>query len=113
MHRKRKASLTEHQAVALARRSLKFRTWYAATSVYFPTEEDSSSTGLTFETQKHFTAAELATTWGLSIETIRRLFADEAGVVKMPSAAPPTGRQYHTLRIPSSVAARLHKRLSA
>jgi hypothetical protein len=69
MHRRRKAPLTQHQAIALARRSPKFRTWYAATSVHILAEEDSSSTGISFETQKHFTAAELAATWGLSIET--------------------------------------------
>jgi hypothetical protein len=114
MHRKRKAPLTQRQAIALARRSPKFRTWYAATSVHILAEEDSSGTGIGFETQKHFTPAELATTWGLSVETIRRLFADEPGVAMMPSASGPTGRRgYRTLGIPSSVAARLHKRLSA
>jgi len=112
MHRKRKAPLTRRQAIALARRSPKFRTWYAATSVYIPTQDDTSCTGV--EHEKHFTLSELAATWGLSVETIRRLFADDPGVVTMPSASGPTGRrQYFTLRIPSTVAARLHKRLSA
>jgi hypothetical protein len=114
MHRKRKAKLTQRQAIALARRSPKFRTWYAATSVHVLAEEDSSRTGITFKTQKHFTPAELAATWGLSVETIRRLFADEPGGAMMPSASGPTGRcRYRALRIPSSAAARLHKRLSA
>jgi len=113
MRRKRKAPLTQRQAIALARRSLKFRTWYAATSVHILAEEDFSGTGISFETQKHFTPAELAATWGISVEAVRRLFAGEPGVVMMPSASGPTGRRgYHTLGIPSSVAARLHKRLS-
>jgi hypothetical protein len=112
MHRKRKAPLTQRQAIALARRSLKFRTRYAATSVYIPTKDDTSSTGV--ENEKHFDLSELAATWALSVETIRKLFADDPGVVKMPSASGTTGRRrYCTLRIPSSAAARLHKRLSA
>ena len=112
MHRKRKAPLTQHQAIALARRSLKFRTWYAATSVYIPTKDDTSSTGV--ENEKHFNLSELAGTWGLSAETIRKLFADVPRVVKIPSAPGPTGRRrYCIFRIPSSAAARLHKRLSA
>jgi hypothetical protein len=112
MHRKRKAPLTQRQAIALARRSLKFRTWYAATSVYFPTTDDTSSTGV--ENEKHFDLSELAATWGLSVETIRKLFADDPRVVKSPIASGPTGRRrYCTLRIPSSAAARIHKRLSA
>lgn len=112
MHRKRKAPLTQRQAIALARRSLKFRTWYAATSVYIPTKDDTSGTGV--ENEKHFDLSELAATWGLSVETIRKLFADDPRVGKMPSASGSAGRRrYCTLRIPSTVAARLHKRLSA
>jgi hypothetical protein len=112
MHRKRKATLTQRQAIALARRSLKFRTWYAATSVYFPKKDDTSSTGV--ENEKHFDPSELAATWGLGVETIRKLFVDDPRVVKIPSASGPTGhRRCCTLRIPSSAAARLHKRLSA
>jgi hypothetical protein len=103
MHRRHKAPLIQRQAIVLARRSPKFRTSYSATSVH---------TGA--ENEKHFTLSELAATWGLSVETIRRLFADEPGVVKMPTPSGPTGRRrYGTLRIPSTVAARLHKRLSA
>jgi hypothetical protein len=111
MLRKRKAPLTQRQAIAVARRSLKFRTWYAATGVYIPTEDD-SSTGV--ENEKHFNPSELAATWGLSVETIRKLFADDPRVVKIPSTSGLSGRRrYCTLQIPSSAAARLHKRLSA
>src|SRR5580692_1049260 len=114
MQRRRKAPLTQRQAIAVARRSPKFRTWYAATSVHILAEQDSSGTGISFETQKHFTPAELAATWGLSVSTIRRLFAGEPGIVMMPSASGLTGRRgYRILGLPSSVAARLHKRLSA
>jgi beta-N-acetylglucosaminidase len=112
MHRKRKAALTQHQAIALARRSPKFRTWYSAASVHIFAKDDSNNTGA--ESERNFTFSELAATWGLSVETIRRLFADEPGVLKMPTNSAPTGRRrYHTLRIPSTAAIRLHKRLSA
>jgi hypothetical protein len=112
MQRKRKAPFTQRQAIALARRSLKFRTWYAATSVYIPTKDDTNGTGV--ENEKYFDLSELAATWGLSVETIRKLFANDPGVVKMPSASGPKGRRrYCIFRIPSSAAARLHKRLSA
>ena len=112
MHRKRKAPLTQRQAIALARRSLKFRTWYGATSVYIPTKDDTSSTGV--ENEKHFDLSEVAAMWGLSVETIRKLFAADPRVVKIPSTSGPAGRRrYGTRRIPSSAAARLHKRLSA
>ena len=112
MHRRHKAPLIQRQAIVLARRSPKFRTWYSATSVHTVAKDYSGNTGA--ENEKHFTLSELAATWGLSVETIRRLFADEPGVVKMPTPSGPTGRRrYGTLRIPSTVAARLHKRLSA
>jgi hypothetical protein len=63
MRRKRQAKLTQLQAIALGRRFPKFRTWYAATGAHILAEEDSSCTGITFKTQKHFTPAELAATW--------------------------------------------------
>ena len=65
MHRRRQAPLTQRQAVALARRSLKFRTWYAATSAYIPTKDDTSSTFV--EHEKYFIVSELAASWGLSV----------------------------------------------
>src|SRR5271155_810886 len=112
MHRRRQAPLTQRPAVALARRSLEFRAWYAATSAYIPTKDDTSSTGV--EHEKHFFVSELAASWRLSVETIRKLFVDDPRVVKIPSVSGPTGRcRYCTLQTPSSAAARLHKRLSA
>ena len=112
MHRKGKAPLTQRQAIELARHSAKFRTWYSSTSVHILKKDYSGNTGP--ESGRHFTLSELAATWGLSVETIRRLFADEPGILKMPTASVPTGRRrYRTVRIPSIVAARLHKRLSA
>ena len=63
--------------------------------------------------EKHYTPAELADLWGVSVQTIRELFQDEEGVLKLGSDGTRTRRAYKTLRIPHSVAKRLHTRLSA
>lgn len=63
--------------------------------------------------ERHFTPVELAKAWGVSPQTIRELFKDEAGVLKIGSDGTRTRRAYKTLRIPESVAERVHARLSA
>lgn len=61
---------------------------------------------------KHYTPAEIAELWGLSIDTIRRLFANEQGVLQISN--PRRGRRgYATMRIPEMVAARVYRKLSA
>ena len=55
--------------------------------------------------EKHYTAPELGKLWGFSADTIRALFKDEPGVIKYGSS------KYVSLRIPASVAARVHERL--
>lgn len=71
---------------------------------------------LTFE--KHFSVYELASVWGVSADTIRRAFRSEEGVIKLghtdlKGAGKRKGlRKYYTLRIPESVAARVHQRLA-
>jgi hypothetical protein len=62
---------------------------------------------------KHFTPAQLAEAWGLSPETIRNLFRDEPGVLKIGGAPSRLKQRYVTLRIPQDVAERVHRRLSA
>ena len=65
-----------------------------------------------FET--HFTAKELAELWKLDETTIRRIFQDEAGVLKIGKTGRRDGkRDYITLRIPKSVAARLYRERTA
>jgi hypothetical protein len=64
-------------------------------------------------TDKHFTPAELAEAWNLSVETIRAIFRDEPGVLKIGKPAGRYRRTYITLRIPEEVAKRVHRRLSA
>jgi hypothetical protein len=62
----------------------------------------------TFE--RHFSVDELAELWGVSDDFVRRLFLREPGVVIFYHNRP--GRRiYRTLRVPQSVAERVHLRL--
>jgi hypothetical protein len=63
--------------------------------------------------QKHFSPAELAKAWGVSVETIRSIFRTEPGVLKLGKTGAKYRRGYVTLRIPEEVAQRVHRRLSA
>ena len=60
--------------------------------------------------EKHYRVRELGELWGFSDNTIIRLFASEAGVIRLESGA--GRRKYTTLSIPESVAFRVHERLS-
>jgi transcriptional regulator GlxA family with amidase domain len=63
----------------------------------------------TFE--RHYSVDELAAIWGMSDDFARRLFLHEPGVVVFHHHRP--GRRvYRTLRIPESVAQRIHTRLT-
>jgi hypothetical protein len=59
--------------------------------------------------ERHFTPKELAELWRLDESTIRRLFQDEPGVLKIGQAGRRSTRDYVTLRIPASTAARFYK----
>jgi hypothetical protein len=61
--------------------------------------------------ERHYSAEQLAEVWNLSPDFVRRLFLREPGVVVFHRARP--GRRvYRTIRIPESVAARVHRRLT-
>lgn len=63
----------------------------------------------TFE--PHFSPQDLAGLWKLDDSTIRRMFMDEPGVLKIGKQARRNGkREYVTLRIPASVAKRVYNR---
>jgi|HubBroStandDraft_3_1064219.scaffolds.fasta_scaffold256509_2 hypothetical protein len=62
--------------------------------------------------ERHYTPTELADLWGVSVQTIRDLFKGEDGVLKIGSDGTRNRRAYKTLRIPHSVAERVHTRLS-
>jgi hypothetical protein len=62
--------------------------------------------------EKHYAPADLAKAWGVSAETVRLTFREEPGVLRLRQ--PTKGkRSYVLLRIPHSVAERVHRRLSA
>lgn len=61
---------------------------------------------------RHYSPAEIAELWGLSVDTVRRLFANEPGVLQISN--PRRGRRaYATMRIPEMVVARVHRKLSS
>jgi hypothetical protein len=62
--------------------------------------------------ERHFSVQTLAERWGLSADAIRSLFEDEPGVLTLGDRKSGRKRRYVTLRIPESVAARVHRRLS-
>jgi hypothetical protein len=61
--------------------------------------------------EKHYSVKELANLWNLSDRTIRRMFVGEPGVVEWGTCERRMKRAYKTLRIPESVARRVHRRL--
>ena len=62
-------------------------------------------------TERHYSTAELSQLWNMSEDFVRRLFLREPGVVIFCN--PRRGaRVYRTLRIPASVAERVHRRLT-
>ena len=63
-----------------------------------------------FAFEKHYRVKELAGIWGLSAKTVTRMFAEEAGVIRVANAGT-CKRKYATLSIPESVALRVHERL--
>jgi len=63
-----------------------------------------------FAFEKHYRVRELAGLWGLSPKTVSRLFAEEAGVIRVVNDGV-NKRTYATLSIPESVASRVHDKL--
>ena len=59
--------------------------------------------------ERHYTPKELAMLWALDETTVRRIFIDESGVLKIGKSHRRDGkRDYLSLRIPQSVAERVH-----
>ncbi|HEV3419598.1 MAG TPA: hypothetical protein VG075_04800 [Candidatus Acidoferrum sp.] len=98
-------------AVAELKSSEKFREWkpsYPATP-RTPGIEQSAI----LKDERHFTPQELADMWRVSVQTVREIFQNEDGVLKIGRDGTRTRRRYKTLRIPESVVERVHTRLSA
>lgn len=64
------------------------------------------------EAEPHFTPKQLADLWGLDQSTVRRIFRDEPDVLRIPHLRRRGKRDYVSLRIPASVARRVHERRS-
>jgi hypothetical protein len=61
--------------------------------------------------ERHYSVNEIAKSWGLSGNTIRRIFEKEPGVIEWGTTESRFSRGYRTLRIPESVMLRVHRRL--
>ncbi len=62
--------------------------------------------------ERHFSVQEIAELWNLCENSIRALFKDETGVVRIERPRSRWKRGYSTLRIPQSVLERVHQRMS-
>jgi hypothetical protein len=62
--------------------------------------------------ERHFSVREIAELWGLCENSLRALFKDEDGVVRIERPRSRWKRGYSTLRIPLSVLERVHQRMS-
>lgn len=61
--------------------------------------------------EQHYLVKDLADKWNLSQKVVRELFAGEAGVLRIARPRSRSKREYCSLRIPESVARRVHDRL--
>jgi hypothetical protein len=61
--------------------------------------------------EKHYSVGDLATLWELSPDTVRNIFRDHPGVLKLDSPERLRKRGYCVLRIPESVAQKVHEQL--
>lgn len=60
--------------------------------------------------ERHYTVPEIADLWGMSEKSVRRLFAEESGVLRWGTPETVQKRGYCNLRIPESVLIRVHQR---
>ena len=98
-------------AIVELKSSEKFREWQPSHPATPRTPDIERSSIL--KDERHFTPQELSDMWKVSIQTIREIFQNEEGVLKIGRDGTRTRRRYKTLRIPESVVDRVHTRLSA
>jgi hypothetical protein len=61
--------------------------------------------------EKHYSVEDVCKLWGFSDKTVKKIFMDEQGVLRIGRPSSSTRRGYETLRIPESVLLRVHARL--
>jgi len=66
--------------------------------------------------ERHYTIPQIAERWGMATSTVRRMFEEEEGVLRVGLPSRRVGRKlkrsYVTLYIPESVLNRVHSRMS-
>jgi hypothetical protein len=62
--------------------------------------------------ERHYSAKEISELWGLCENSVRELFKNEPGVVRIQRPKSRWKRAYTTVRIPKSVLERVHRRMS-
>jgi len=88
--------------------SVKFRDWLSPEKPKRQRKPGGKATVF----QQHFTPEELAREWRVSGDTIRTLFRNEPGVLKIDRPETLKKRGYESMRIPLDVAQRVHRRLT-
>ncbi|MGB2590958.1 MAG: hypothetical protein WAJ96_09935 [Candidatus Acidiferrum sp.] len=61
--------------------------------------------------EKHYTVTEIAKLWQFSIDTIRALFRNRPGVLKVGTGETRKKRAYISIRIPESILQQVHAEL--
>lgn len=91
--------------------SEKFARWYRGIDIPNPPNldrEEVMHANKVME-ERHFTVAQIADVWGISVDLARDIFRKEPGVVAFDR----TGNgKYITLRVPESVMERVHRKLT-
>jgi hypothetical protein len=59
--------------------------------------------------ERHFTPKEIAEIWRIDENTVRRIFQDEPGVLRLGNLSKRGKRAYVTLRIPAAVLERVYR----
>jgi hypothetical protein len=75
-------------------------------------EESSSVSAAGPAFERHYSVKDISGMWGLGVDLIRRIFADEEGVIRIRHPEILHKRGYTTLSIPESVVRRVHRRLT-
>jgi len=62
--------------------------------------------------EKHYSAKEIAEQWNLHVDTVRKIFDKESGVLRMGNPESRHKRGYKTIRVPESVMLRVYRRMT-
>ena len=62
--------------------------------------------------EQHYTVSQIAALWGLDTDTVRPLFKNRPGVLKIKRQSTTRKRSYTSLRIPASIAAEVREEMS-